>query len=401
MNLEDRIANLLDDPDFHVISRRFGRFNLFEAIGGVRRELGHSNFLAFLFSPNRSHGLGSAPLRHFLRKAVEAIPQNLRPIRPLDIIVADLEDAIVHRERSNIDLLIELRELRLVVVVENKVGADAYDGQLQKYVEITRRDYADWKQLYVFLTPDGRDPEHESYAALSYTEIAKIVDEIVETEGPGDEVLLVLKHYNEMLRVHVVEDERLKEIALRIYDRHQEALNFIFNARPEPESKLPLIRELAAKECSLALDVQVNSIARFFPHAWEAEPVFNACPPDQWTKTGRNLIFEVKSFKTDTYGFSDRLLLSLILGPADRSLREYLFEAARADRAIFAGSGTTVGKSWTTLFSKELLSKTAGQGMDESQKVAAITSAWATFIAQELPRLVDAMTQIAIKAPKP
>jgi hypothetical protein len=25
----------------------------------------------------------------------------------------------------------------------------------------------------------------------------------------------------------------------------------------------------------------------------------NSCPPDKWTKTGRNVLFEIKSFKAD------------------------------------------------------------------------------------------------------
>lgn len=64
--LETSIGELLDDGDFHELDRRLGRFNLFEAVGGVRAELRHSNFLGFVFSPNRSHGLlhDHPPRRH-------------------------------------------------------------------------------------------------------------------------------------------------------------------------------------------------------------------------------------------------------------------------------------------------------------------------------------------------
>ena len=34
--LEASIGDLLDDSDFHELDRRLGRFNLFEAVGGVR-----------------------------------------------------------------------------------------------------------------------------------------------------------------------------------------------------------------------------------------------------------------------------------------------------------------------------------------------------------------------------
>jgi hypothetical protein len=58
-NLEDRLAILVDDPDFRKIDKQFRRFNIFEAIGAIRGELKHSNFLSFILSPARSHGLGS------------------------------------------------------------------------------------------------------------------------------------------------------------------------------------------------------------------------------------------------------------------------------------------------------------------------------------------------------
>ena len=67
MDLESKLSDLIDDRDFQRIDRRFGAFNLFEAIGAVRGELRHSNFLAFLLSPTRPHGLGTAAPFEFWR----------------------------------------------------------------------------------------------------------------------------------------------------------------------------------------------------------------------------------------------------------------------------------------------------------------------------------------------
>jgi hypothetical protein len=62
VELEQRLGALFDDPDFDSIHRRMLLFNVFEAVGAVRAELRHSNFLAYLLSPSRPHGLGSRPL---------------------------------------------------------------------------------------------------------------------------------------------------------------------------------------------------------------------------------------------------------------------------------------------------------------------------------------------------
>jgi hypothetical protein len=253
----------------------------------------------------------------------------------------------------------------------------------------------------VFLTPDGVDPENESYVAVGYSDVARVINELLRSKPQSPEVRIILHHYLEMLRSHVVQDEELKEIALKIYERHREALNFIFECRPEPGSLLGPARDLIKKEPSLELDRQIASIARFVPRAWSSIPALNACPPDAWTKTGRNVIFKIKSFKTEAHDFSDKILLALILGPSDPKLREHFFLEARAKPKVFVGSGSVIGKQWVTIFSKELLAKAGARNMDDDQKVMSLTSAWAAFIEHDLPKLTNALIEIAQSAPMP
>jgi len=74
---EDTLSALFDDANFEAIHSRTSRFNLFEAVGAVRGELRHSNFLAYLLSPGRSHGLGAKPLMRVIRSVLEQLePKN-------------------------------------------------------------------------------------------------------------------------------------------------------------------------------------------------------------------------------------------------------------------------------------------------------------------------------------
>lgn len=125
----------------------------------------------------------------------------------------------------------------------------------------------------------------------------------------------------------------------------------------------------------------------------------NACPADTWTKTGRNVLFEIKSFKSEAYDFSDRILVAMILGPADPALREHFFASARSKPSLFVGGTATIGKQYATLFSKELLSKNAAKNMDEEQKTVALNSAWSEFVARDLPKLTEEMLEFARSAP--
>ena len=156
--LEASMGELLDDGDFLELDTRLGRFNLFEAVGGVRAELRHSNFLSFIFSPNRSHGLGSVVLERTLRAVLEQISPSERPVRTLELALNDLDDAVVHRERDNI-LPIEVPSLKLVMMIENKVGSSAGDGQLARYKALVEHRFPSERRLFVLLTPDGVDPD--------------------------------------------------------------------------------------------------------------------------------------------------------------------------------------------------------------------------------------------------
>ena len=141
--IDEKIGQLLDDEDFWEIQKRRSRFNLFEAIGAVHGELRHSNFLAYLLSPSRPHGLGARPLQLVLRRALEHIAPDERLVSTLELLVGDLDDAVVHRERDSIDLLIEIEALKLVVIVENKIHAKVGYGQLRRYRKIVESRYPD------------------------------------------------------------------------------------------------------------------------------------------------------------------------------------------------------------------------------------------------------------------
>ena len=92
--IDEKIGQLLDDEDFWEIQKRRSRFNLFEVIGAVHGELRHSNFLAYLLSPSRPHGLGARPLQLVLRRALEHIAPDERPVSTLELLGRELINRI-------------------------------------------------------------------------------------------------------------------------------------------------------------------------------------------------------------------------------------------------------------------------------------------------------------------
>ena len=69
--LEDFVVG---NRDLERLEALLAEFNIFEAIGVVRQELRHSDFLAFLLDPHQSHGLGDDFLKAFSSKCCSACP---------------------------------------------------------------------------------------------------------------------------------------------------------------------------------------------------------------------------------------------------------------------------------------------------------------------------------------
>jgi len=63
---------VVDNPYLERLETLLGQFNIFEALGAVRVEARHSDFLGFLLSPQKNHGLGDA----FARRLYERVLQR-------------------------------------------------------------------------------------------------------------------------------------------------------------------------------------------------------------------------------------------------------------------------------------------------------------------------------------
>jgi hypothetical protein len=388
-SIEDGLSRIIDDGDFWIVQDRMSRFNLFEALGAVTGELRHSNFLAHLLSPGRPHGLGSLPLEALLRRVLESMPPAQRPVSTLELIVGDLDGAVVHRERDGIDLLIEVDALELVVVIENKVRAKAAAGQLKRYRDIVEARYPSKRKLLVFLTPEGHASNEAGYQALSYIALAEIFEKIVAARPDGEASTLIVRHYVDMLRKNIVEDEHLRSLAAKLYERHAEAFDFIFASRPRTTGLIGVIAQQVRSCEGLLVDSEGVSILRFSPETWDANLAFRT-DAAEWSRTGRGILFEVKTY-TNKPG---RVNVSVIIGPGDQERRRMIYEAARARSDVFIGLVKPMGVKWVTIFSRDLLTAERAATMSAEQQANNLRLAWSDFQGGALPILIEAVLAI-------
>ncbi len=390
--LEQKLGALFEDPDFVIVHRRMSPFNLFEAVGSVRAELRHSNFLAYLLSPSRPHGLGTVPLAAILRSILMRVPTAERPIMALELIAGDLSDAVVYRERYNIDVLIELPSLNFVVAVENKVGSKAGDGQLARYDKLLKDLYPTSRRLMVFLTPDATAPDHEGYVAYDYSDLISTLESLITkpVEPVPAETELIIRHYIDLVRRHVVPDEKLRSLAVTLYERHKEAFDFIYECRPEPNSLLSVAGACLEHVPDLVIDSRGSTLIRFVPAIWDSELKVIRGDAAKWSRTGRGLLFEIKTFSNNP----GRVNVSLTLGPGDAEMRSRVFQMATSNSAPFTGFSRTMGEQYATIFSRDLLTANQAKGTQFDAQENNVRLAWSDLQGSQLVPLTQAILDI-------
>jgi hypothetical protein len=231
--------------------------------------------------------------------------------------------------------------------------------------------------------------QNEGYQTLSYIQLAETLQTLVATGSGSDATQLIVQHYVDMLRKNIVEDEQLKSMAAKLYERHTEALDFIFANRPRRVGLVDVIaQEVRACE-GLSIDSEGGTTMRFSVDQWDACNLFRIDLKD-WSKTGRGLLFEVKSYVAKP----GRLNVSLIIGPGDQAYRKALHEAAKARPKQFVGLTKSIGEKWVTIFSRDLLTAERAANMSSDAQINNLRLAWSDFQGTVLPRLIDTVLEL-------
>jgi hypothetical protein len=389
VSLSNALIALADDPDFKKLSAEQSSFNLFEALGVVRAEVRHSNFLAFLLDPNQSHNLGSNFLAPFIRSVLTAAPAP-QGVDALEVILADLRNTTVHREQGNIDVLIEARALDLVIAIENKIDARESTGQLQRYADFIRNNYPrPTRHLFVYLTPNGERPSCADWIPFSYSQLYVELETNAQPHMAAD-VAMVIQHYISMMKRHVVTDSKLKELAIQLYQKHRTAFEFVMEHAPRQNPLVSMGRSIVEEREDLIIDSEANNILRFIPRAWDGVPELAKCPQQLWTHTGRHLLFELKSYAANP----DLLTLALVIGPTEDERYRVPFHALAASQK-FKGMTTTLGQKFCTLFSAQLIAAKMSATLSDDAKRQVIENNWHAFATTDLPRITQSFLDLA------
>lgn len=377
--LEEFVVGNADLDRLELLLRKF---NLFEALKLVWYEVRHSDFLAYLLDPQENHGIRDRFLKTLLQFALRG---GVNPsVTPIDIDVWNLSSAEVHREWQNIDIFIRDESNRLVVLIENKVQSEEHSNQLERYYDCVAGEYDGWRIVPIYLTKEGENPSDERFSPLGYQQVCELVEKLVATNGAmlDNDVRIVIEHYAEMLRRHIVTESEISELCRRIYVKHKLALDLIYEHRPD---RLLTVRGLLEgwikQNPELELDHCSKSYIRFIPKRLDTDVL--KCGAG-WTSSGRILLFEASNEP-------DHVTVRLIIGPGALDTRRKLYDLAQAKQPPFKPFSKFYNQ-WNTICAVKLLTAKAYDLHDDEFK-AELEKHWKRFVEKELPTIVNAVAE--------
>jgi len=366
----EKLADLLTGQgasDFRTIEERTKYFCPFEAVGMVRQEIRHSNFLAYILDPQRPHGLDDTVLRAFLMEIAQGSAKER-----LDIHFRDLENARVQREADNIDILITIPKSGgargLVVAVELKVDAQEREAQLSDYESRIVAKFPDsyWQHMFCFLTPDGREGTTgggQTWVNLSYTDLFTAADQAIKLNSVSGRGLELYRDYQRMMRRHgLAQDEIDKELetaVLNIWAKHKEALDFLIDNRPDLLNKLMdsvrqdhsgMAERLGNK---ISAERSQKRIIRFsFPELTQDYP--ELIGKEDWLDDRSMLAMELKSYNQE---LSIAIVVAEKKGMHDETRQQFRDLLTEQLMTWEGPSQRTNPHGWRTFFNETVFSK--------------------------------------------
>lgn len=221
---------LLDEECLEQLLPWTGKFNIFDVLKISRTEIRHSNMLSWLLDANENHGLGDKYIKALFQLIVNNNPKH----NVFDMLLLDYYSFSVYREWKNIDILLVSREEKILVAIENKVGAHEHSDQLNRYREILEKEYESYKRVYLYLTPDGEEPSDTvNWEVLTYQELVDELEAISKNVELLPDAELMIRNYIDIIRRDIVEDQELVDICNKIYEKHRRALDLIFENKTD------------------------------------------------------------------------------------------------------------------------------------------------------------------------
>lgn len=380
----NNLTNLLKDFEaFEKLNQYTSQFNLFTTLGLKNNELKHSNMLAFLLNPNEKHGLDSQLIMYFVQHYVNNTENNLNILQTL---INDYSDAYVLREYQHIDILIVSESSKTIIAIENKIWSAETKDQLNSYKEKLEIEFSkeEYQHLYFFLTPYGHEASKNDWLTISYTDVMTYLKKSLELKENSINAFMkeFIKQYIELLRRYIVEDTQLEKICREIYSKHREALDLIFEYRPDNYFEVSeALQEFIKNRDDLFLDGSGKRFIRFIPNELNTKAIQYG--NGEWTESKNIILFELDNS-------NNKLSTSLVLGPGDETFRQAIYQFAQ-NSPVFKPR-RTLSNGYTKLVGLKPIVKDYNK-VDPEELPKVCTEAFERYLNNDFKKVVAALQQ--------
>jgi hypothetical protein len=301
----------------------------------------------------------------------------------------------VQREWRNIDLFIELRDIRLIFIIELKVNALEHGDQLRCYSDSAEERWPStgptpWRKLFLYLTPRGLAPSEEGWSAISYDVVTNAIDAVLERQVTKEPLARsMLEAYAAMLRRHHMEDKDMIRRAEKLWQSHGEALEFVMRHRPDRKRRLrQLIVENIAEVASIARedgivlerDSDDDDQVLFLVKGWDDYAAMKT--GERWTRSRRLVLVLIDFRSTEA---------NLVMGPGPAAIRTEICASlgwSKKEKPLSE-------KDWPHFATRKLLERIDfGEHFDEAHVFMTLKEQFRRFIKEEIGPLDGQMKTV-------
>ncbi len=365
---------VVDNDELLELEELIGRFNIFDALRIVQKEVKHSDFLAYLLDPNESHGQGGLFLRALLMDLFKTAREHGFdcPISPIDLDGEDLRKVEIRREWKNIDLLIKCDQPQFVVAIENKVWGGEHSDQLARYTQTVNTEFDSLRNMYVFLTVEGEEPSEKSWVPYSYADLHRVFSRLRNTnkQSIGHDVLVFLEHYLRLVMGRLMDDQTIVTLCQRIYKNHRQALELIYKYAGSPAAGLlgKIEETIATHPGGWHIVNKTGKAIIFTPKEW----------PDLFPRIGSRATFDPRCWVVLKFEVrKDKCFFGATVWPTtDLELRRQVVQRLTRDpkefgfRILFK---RTTRERWTQLGRESIGKWSDDTGPDEDAVIEAVS----------------------------
>lgn len=379
--LEDFILN---NKELEQLEGLLAQFNVFEILNIVQAEIRHSNVLAWLLNPNGNHGCGEYFVKLFLKYIFNLNRDYIKSKMTIfDLETFDYGDLEIRREWNNIDILIISEVNKFAVAIENKITTSEHSNQLQRYYKIICKEFPDHEKIFVYLTPVGEASTNENWVIFDYQKVLDILTNLIEFKKTAisEEIIKFIQNYSTVIRRYIVSNSEIEQICRDIYKKHQQALDIIFQYKPDIEYEVSkAVQDIIKSKAELMLDAAGKTVIRFTSK--KLDEIMPKIGTGEWTSSKRIFMFEFSNY-------AKRLVLRLIIGPGPAEDRQSIHESVKTNQSLFNYAKYQLGRKWTTIYQSEYLKKSDYEDTDIEQIAEKIGKKFNTFIGDDLKKIEE------------